>query len=80
MVSSEVQRSVNIEKLLGVTKSLSESSGEFVLHVKEEYDYRMRSDARDPIIDVIRKLFSHKYGKTLPLYGVVRGMKYSRRL
>jgi hypothetical protein len=38
---------VTVDKLLGVTKSVSETFGEFVFHVKEEYDYRMRSDARD---------------------------------
>jgi len=43
----EIQRAITIEKLVGVTKSVSEPTGEFVLHIKDEYDYRMRSDARD---------------------------------
>lgn len=68
---TEVQRSVNVDKLLGVTKSMAENQGEFVLHVKEEYDYRMRSDARDSVIDLVRKLYLSNFGKPLPLYGVV---------
>lgn len=44
----EVQRAINVERLIGVTKSLSEvGAGEFVLHIKDEYDYRMRSETRD---------------------------------
>lgn len=53
----EIQRAIAIEKLVGVTKSLSEQTGEFVLHIKDEYDYRMRSDTRDQIIEIIRKLY-----------------------
>ena len=63
---------MGIDKLLGVTKSISESLGEFVLHIKDEYDYRLRSDVRDQVIDLIRKLFLSTYSKPLPLYGVVR--------
>lgn len=50
---------------------MSELNGEFVLHIKDEYDYRMRSDARDQIIDIVRKLYQQQTGKTLALYGVV---------
>jgi hypothetical protein len=57
MTYVEIKRSIGIEKLLGVTKSLNEANGEFVLHIKDEYDYRMRSDARDQTIDIVRKLF-----------------------
>ena len=32
----------------------------------------MRSDARDQIIDLVRKLIHHNFNKSLPLYGVVR--------
>lgn len=42
-----IKRRIDISKLLGITKSLSESNGEFVLHIKNEYDYRMKSDTRD---------------------------------
>jgi hypothetical protein len=41
------KRRIEIAKLFGITKSLSESTGEFVLHIRGEYDYRMKSDNRD---------------------------------
>jgi hypothetical protein len=40
----ETKRKIPIAKLLGVTKSVSKPYGEFVLHIKDEYDYRMKSD------------------------------------
>lgn len=43
----ESKREIGIDKLLGITKSISETTGEFVLHIKQEYDYRMKSDTRD---------------------------------
>lgn len=68
----EIQRVIAIEKLLGVTKSVSEPiGGEFVFHIKDAYDYRMRSDGKEQIIDVVKKLFMAMTGKALPLYGVV---------
>ncbi|CDW83270.1 protein kinase domain containing protein [Stylonychia lemnae] len=66
----KIQRAIAIEKLVGVTKSVSEPTGEFVLHIKDEYDYRMRSDSRDQIIDIIRKLYQIKTVKNLAFYGV----------
>lgn len=41
-----------------------------MLHVKDEYDYRIRSDARDQFIDIIRKLFHNTASRPLALYGV----------
>ena len=67
----EIQRQIGIDKILGVTKSVSEQNGEFVLHIKDSYDYRMRSDTRDQIIDLIRKLYLMNHSKVLPFYGVV---------
>ena len=41
------KRKISLVGLLGVTKSISESSGEFVVHIKGEYDYRMKAEVRD---------------------------------
>ena len=60
-----------MDKLLGITKSMSEPNGELVLHIKDSYDYRFRSDARDQIIDVIRKQYFNNHSLPLPLFGVV---------
>jgi hypothetical protein len=40
----EMKRSILIVTLAGITKSISEHLGEFVLHIKDDYDYRMRSE------------------------------------
>lgn len=41
---NKMKRKIPIAKLLGITKSVSKPYGEFVLHIKDEYDYRMKSD------------------------------------
>ena len=41
----ESKRSIPIENIRGVTKSNSEQVvGELVIHVKDDYDYRYRSE------------------------------------
>jgi len=42
-----MRRHIEIQNLAGLTKSLNEKSSEFVIHVKETYDYRMESSTRD---------------------------------
>ena len=39
----EVRRVIPIVELAGLTKALHEKSWEFVIHVKNDYDYRMES-------------------------------------
>jgi hypothetical protein len=56
---------------VGLTKSISETTGEFVLHIKNEYDYRMKSESRDQAIEVIKKVFIYLCNTNLPIYGVV---------
>lgn len=40
--------------MLGITKSNAENPGEIVVHMKDEYDYRIRSDNRDQVIDTLK--------------------------
>lgn len=42
-----------------------------MLHIKDEYDYRMKSEARDQIIDVIKKVYINLTQQNLAIYGVV---------
>jgi len=42
-----------------------------VIHIQHEYDYRMKSEARDQIIDVLKKIFLSIKSNNLPIYGVV---------
>jgi len=40
---TELKRSFPISQLAGLTKALNEKSQEFVLHVRDEYDYRLET-------------------------------------
>jgi hypothetical protein len=33
-----MRRQIEISKLKGISKSISETAGEFVLHIRDEYD------------------------------------------
>jgi len=50
-------------------------SGEFVVHVKDEYDYRFQSDKRDEIFQVIKEAFLKIYGVELSIYGIPGSLK-----
>ena len=47
------------------------------MHIKDEYDYRMKSDSRDQIIEMIKKVYYTLKETNLAIYGVV---KYSKSL
>ena len=42
-IVTEVRRTIEINQLAGLTKSLHEKSCEFVIHVTNDYDYRMEA-------------------------------------
>jgi len=43
--SVEIRRHLPIKDLAGLTKSLNEKSAEFVIHVKNDFDYRMETSS-----------------------------------
>jgi serum/glucocorticoid-regulated kinase 2 len=54
--SYAIRRRIDVTKLMGIT--VSEMSSEFVLHVRDEYDYRYSSpDKRDKILTTICKAY-----------------------
>ena len=64
-----------IVHISALTKSItSQIKGELVVHLKNEKDRRIKSDFRDEIIEVIKKLFINLTSKNIPIYGV----KYKR--
>lgn len=51
-----IKRRIDIRKVYAIT--LSEMSGEFVFHVKDEYDYRYSSpERRDRILQMVCRAF-----------------------
>lgn len=72
---TEFQRSIKIPNILGVTKSTSRDNFEFVVHVKDEYDYRFMCNVRDELFDCLKQVFYLSTGKNLPVYGVEGKLK-----
>lgn len=52
-----MRRNIDILKIKGLSKSIQEKQGEFVIHVKDENDYRLKSKSRDEIIEMVKKLY-----------------------
>lgn len=67
----KLKRAVEIRKLSGVTRSLNEKSFEFVIHVKEEHDIRLKSDHyRTQILDTLKQIYLELTLQNLPTYGI----------
>ena len=73
IVVIEVQRSIQIKNLLGVTKS--SNNDEFVLHVQDEYSYRFNSELRKELFQCLKQIYFLITKKNLPVYEVVGTLK-----
>jgi len=68
---SKVQRRIALSEIGSVT--LSTTSGEFVLHVPREYDYRYKSNDNEDIAKVLKRGYGIiSKGKTLPVQMLVK--------
>jgi len=66
---SKCQRRIEIQEIASVT--LSTVSGEFVLHVPREYDYRFKSEDNQNVAKVLKQSFGMlDKGRTLPVQQV----------
>ena len=73
-----VQRKIDISLMKGITKSLKKDVKEFIIHVKDEYDYRFECDSKDKvetIIDACKYVHWKTHGRNVPVYGVPDGLK-----
>jgi hypothetical protein len=73
-----VQRKIDINLMKGITKSLKKDVKEFIIHVKDEYDYRFECESKDKvetIIDACKYIHWKTHGKNVPVYGVPDGLK-----
>ena len=64
------QRSVEIENLAALTKSLDFGHIEFILHVTNEYDYFIQCDKIDELFEKVKECYFKETQKNLPIYGV----------
>jgi len=64
------QRKIPIVKIKAATKSTVDGCYEFIVHVKQEYDYRFVCEERDEFFAALKKVFYDVTGENLPIYGV----------
>ena len=52
-----LKRSIEIQKIKAITKSINAGSIEFIAHVEDEYDYRFNCRKRKELIQSIKQCF-----------------------
>lgn len=67
-----LRRVMAIKNLGGLTKSLKPDSGEFVVHVKKEHDYRLISSNREIIFQIMKMAYLSTVQDNLPIYGIAK--------
>lgn len=67
-----LRRVVPIKNLQGLTKLMKSGSQEFVIHVKKEHDYRLASEFRETIFQVIKMAFLSLNQENLPIFGIAK--------
>ena len=68
-----MQRDVPFDKIQGLTKCTEEKNNEFVLHIKNEHDYRfdcVTRQIRNECITAVKECFFYATAKDLPIFGV----------
>ena len=68
----KVKRVIMIAEIGGITKTAppSKNVSEFTVHVPSSYDYRFISEARDEIMDVIKRAYYNLKRKNVPIFHV----------
>mmetsp|Transcript_1380 Transcript_1380/g.1886 ORF Transcript_1380/g.1886 Transcript_1380/m.1886 type:complete len:217 (+) Transcript_1380:302-952(+) len=70
--AKKLRRAVPIKNLSGLTKLLKQGSQEFVLHIKQEHDYRLISEYRETIFQVIKMAYLSQCQENLPIFGILK--------
>lgn len=71
----EVQRRIDVTSIKSITKSTKKDSNEFVVHVKNEYDYDFESQYRNDIFESIKYIWWKTHKTNVPVYGVPDSLK-----
>jgi len=58
-----------------ITKSTLQGNQQFIVHIKNEYDYTFDSDYRKEIFDALKYVFWTINNFNLPVYGVADKLK-----
>lgn len=70
---NKIKRFININKLNGISKTMSSGKSEFAVHVSGEYDYRFICDRRDEVIEILKQRFIELRNQNVPIFGIVKG-------
>ena len=71
----EFQRRIQLCKMKALSKSTEPGNLEFIVHVKDEYDYRFVCYKRDDLFEQLKACFFNLMNKNLPIYGVPAKLK-----
>lgn len=58
-----------------LTKSTEAGNTEFIVHVKDEYDYRFICEMRDELFEQLKSCYFNLMNANLPIYGVPSKLK-----
>ena len=58
-----------------LSKSTEASNMEFIVHVKDEYDYRFNCEMREELFEQLKACFFNLMNLNLPIYGVPQKLK-----
>ena len=58
-----------------LTKSVEPGNMEFIVHVKDEYDYRFVCEMREELFEQLKSCYFNLMNANLPIYGVPSNTK-----
>ncbi len=74
----EFQRTIKINPIRALSRSTIDNDFDFVVHVKDEYDYRFICDDREKLFVQIKAVYFTQLNKNLPIFDVPDGLnKYA---
>jgi hypothetical protein len=64
----KIRRKVPIEMLSGISKKIKAGSRSLVFHIYKEADEFVRTDDRDEILDLVKRMYAYKVRKNLLIF------------
>ena len=72
---AEVQRRIALASVKAVTKSTVNGNAQFIVHIKNEYDYMFESEFRKEIFEALKWAYWMIHQTNMPVYGVSDRLK-----
>ena len=67
---NEIKRSIKLENIQALTKNTGSTKTEFLLHVKDEYDYRFKCSKLQELSESIKEVYFNLMNDNLQIFGV----------